>query len=479
MYTKEQIEIALKEYERLGSVQAVINLLEYPSSSTLYRWYERKIAEKTNYRGSLDKPYIIKEKIINAPNHPRIPDTSLKLDAIKCCFSIGEGVEYVSRDIGYSRASIYSWYRKICTATTVGIIGSSFITGPMHAASAIGEFANVVVLVRFNGDTQGDNGTGFNKPYNSTITNAPRTYWGSLIRKFNGANDTFAGGSFKEYLRNMSCGQHMVESVFPQTNSNDGTVYYLTMDKMVDEYKGSVQEIQLIKEIANQLNTKYPNLDGKMIDKDNDGVVDNLMIIASVQSYGHFVSHATNAGNDTKLAGKGIGPYDLIETHQVIMDLIFIQRHMNTYIRSTGLLPSKLCEASDTPVGIWDPMCIPGGRHWPLAVTREVIGWTKVDEIQPQNGEYTLYEASAAYKDENKRQAIKVKTPFSPTEYFAIEYRKKGERYKFDTFDQTAPADGIIVYRVNPTYKDEGNLRGNDYIYVYRPNDTSITASAG
>ena len=63
-------------------------------------------------------------------------------------------------------------------------------------------------------------------------------------------------------------------------------------------------------------------------------------------------------------------------------------------------------------------MCIPGGRHWPLAVTREVIGWTK--------------------------------------EYFAIEYRKKGERYKF-----------------------EGNLRGNDYIYVYRTNDTSITASAG
>ena len=58
MYTKVQIEIALKEYERLGSVQAVMNLLEYPSSSTLYRWYERKLAEKTNYHGSLDKPYI-------------------------------------------------------------------------------------------------------------------------------------------------------------------------------------------------------------------------------------------------------------------------------------------------------------------------------------------------------------------------------------------------------------------------------------
>ena len=53
---------------------------------------KENLQKKTNYHGSLDKPYIIKEKIINAPNHPRIPDTSLKLDAIKCFFSIGEGL---------------------------------------------------------------------------------------------------------------------------------------------------------------------------------------------------------------------------------------------------------------------------------------------------------------------------------------------------------------------------------------------------
>ena len=98
--------------------------MEYPSSSTLYRWYERKLAEKTNYHGSLDKPYIIKEKIINAPNHPRIPDTSLKLEAIKRCFSLGEGVEYVSRDIGYSRVSIYSWYRKYKKFGVAGLMSS-------------------------------------------------------------------------------------------------------------------------------------------------------------------------------------------------------------------------------------------------------------------------------------------------------------------------------------------------------------------
>jgi len=46
MYTKEQIETALKEFERLGSVQATITLLGYPSNSSLYKWYERKLANK-------------------------------------------------------------------------------------------------------------------------------------------------------------------------------------------------------------------------------------------------------------------------------------------------------------------------------------------------------------------------------------------------------------------------------------------------
>ena len=38
MYKKEQKEHALKEYERLGSVQATITYLGYPSRHTLYDW---------------------------------------------------------------------------------------------------------------------------------------------------------------------------------------------------------------------------------------------------------------------------------------------------------------------------------------------------------------------------------------------------------------------------------------------------------
>ena len=52
MYTKEQKERALKEFERLGSVQAVVTLLGYPSRHTLYDWYRNKIADIADYHSS-------------------------------------------------------------------------------------------------------------------------------------------------------------------------------------------------------------------------------------------------------------------------------------------------------------------------------------------------------------------------------------------------------------------------------------------
>ncbi|MBQ3817212.1 MAG: hypothetical protein II802_02935, partial [Clostridia bacterium] len=106
MYTKEQIETALKEFERLGSAQATITLLGYPSISTLYRWYERKVAYNQNDCDSVKETSNVEHRYINPAGHPRHPDSNLKLEAIKRCFSDGENVEYVSREIGYSRMSI-------------------------------------------------------------------------------------------------------------------------------------------------------------------------------------------------------------------------------------------------------------------------------------------------------------------------------------------------------------------------------------
>ena len=48
-----------------------------------------------NYHGSPQKPYNVEHRYINSAEHPRYPDTNLKLEAIKRCFSLGENVEAV------------------------------------------------------------------------------------------------------------------------------------------------------------------------------------------------------------------------------------------------------------------------------------------------------------------------------------------------------------------------------------------------
>ena len=122
MDTKEQEEIALKAYERLGSVHAVIRRLGYPSKSTLSHWYERRNADLENRHGH---PAEIPEKSdhkCSRPDHPWHPSAEFKYEVLSRCFELGENVEYVSREIGYSRISIYTWRRKYLKYGMVGLM---------------------------------------------------------------------------------------------------------------------------------------------------------------------------------------------------------------------------------------------------------------------------------------------------------------------------------------------------------------------
>lgn len=122
MYTKEQEEIALKEYGRLGSVYEVIRRLGYPSKSTLYRWYERRNAGLENRHGHTAEAREKTDHKCNTPDYPRHPSTQFKYEVLCRCFELGEDVEYVSRVIGYSRMSIHTWRRKYLKCEMVGLM---------------------------------------------------------------------------------------------------------------------------------------------------------------------------------------------------------------------------------------------------------------------------------------------------------------------------------------------------------------------
>ena len=61
--------------------------------------------------------------INNTATHPQHPSIEIKLEALKRCFENGEDVKAVSLEIGYSRASIYTWRRKFEKKGMLGILG--------------------------------------------------------------------------------------------------------------------------------------------------------------------------------------------------------------------------------------------------------------------------------------------------------------------------------------------------------------------
>ena len=141
MYTKEQEEMALREYERLGSVAAVIQKLGYPSEPTLYRWHERKKAGLENRHGQIAEATATMDHHCNTPGHPRHPSAEFKYEVLRRCFELGEDVEYVSREIGYSRKSIYVWRRKYLKYGMVGLMAKrkSIPRAPMLQDHALPE----------------------------------------------------------------------------------------------------------------------------------------------------------------------------------------------------------------------------------------------------------------------------------------------------------------------------------------------------
>lgn len=101
MYSEDQRERALALYDQHKSVTKVIQFLGYPTRQALYTWID--------IRRSPPKVKAPRRKWNNCPDHPRHPTVELKLATIHRCFELGENVQLVSEEIGYSRASIYNW----------------------------------------------------------------------------------------------------------------------------------------------------------------------------------------------------------------------------------------------------------------------------------------------------------------------------------------------------------------------------------
>lgn len=355
------------------------------------------------------------------------------------------------------------------------------------AASAVplkpaGNTTNLVLVCRFNGDSS--------DTYNSTSMTPSKTWWQSLMNAFNAEDST---GEFKRYVGAASNGMVNVDSVFPQ-NSN-GTLEYLDIDMNQSDYEGAPTDAQLFDSISRAFAAKYGSYDMTKANIDSDATtIDNVMVVMQTGSGDTFTSHQGEGSSigGCKLNGLNVGSYEVIPSSRVggvigSLDAVPAHEYLHTY-DALDLYRKVPANSSEKPAAYWDIMASASPTLLPLAVTSEDMGFGTINLVDA--GEHNLGTYGAS------NHAVAFKSPLNDNEYFVAEYRQGDltayNGYVADKclgnkggFDTSKSKDGVVVYRVNPkygTFERGGDGTGNtvnDYLYVFRPNDTAATHAGG
>ena len=353
--------------------------------------------------------------------------------------------------------------------------------------------ANMVLLVSFS-DTSQNMLDAFNKSYYiADNILGIKTNWQNFMWSVDGIKQTYVQRTWRDYLYEISQGQCNVKSYFPQTQA-DGKVVHITLDRPASDYKDN--DGLLVGDVASKFNAQLGSYNASRTDKNGDGFIDNLMIVPT--SSGVFTSHKGSLG-EVVTFGSGNNARKVKESITVVEGPLELSSGgmpnsgfsesvaVHEYLHTLGARDYYRDGISGDPVSYWDVMAKGGAYSWPLAFTRESVGWTNIPEVDSKNlkDSYTLYapsqsDAKKGVSNPSKPQALKIKTSLSSSEYFIVEYRQKnGGSTGSLAYDRYIGASGLIVYRVNESHSTMGNIRGDDYVYVFRPGETGLKDSAG
>lgn len=352
------------------------------------------------------------------------------------------------------------------------IMAGSVLQGKTVQAQEASHMANLVLFVSFS-DTGTDywEGTGgdINRIYNETAT--------------------YNALSVKDYFALASCGKLELDNIMPQmtkTESDDYVILPVTLDSATETYESTGSDYQLLRDTIQKLEEDN-TLDAltEKLDCDGDGYIDNVtFLVASAETgrnsslyphkadgaqYGFSINRVPmnhyNVINYGRLGGVSGGAG--VAAHE----LLHVLGPLDTYVVCDS--DTGVCDAG--PVGCWDIMADTNPFvQYPLAYTRKELGWIDIQEVSA-SGTYTL---TCPQKDSN-RYAMVLKTPYSDTEFFVVEYRKKGNFYNTaieDKIDAKIGGSGIIIYRVNTAANPKSNLYSN-YIYLFREGESEEQAT--
>ena len=323
-----------------------------------------------------------------------------------------------------------------------------------------GNFNNIVIYIRFSDEVE--------------FTDLQSTY----TNMFNASGVS----SLKTYFNEVSYNQLSVNTSFYPTNTGSTVVsyqdqhpraYYQPYNAATNPtgYQGgddgserTNREHVLLKNAVAAVASQVPA--DLNIDNDNDGKVDNVCFIVSGSPNGWsslLWPHMWSLYSQ----------YAYINSKRVYTFNFQIQS--STMSSGVGVLCHEMFHTLGAPdlyhysydglhpVWKWDLMEYNQNppQHMTMYMKWKYGHWLSTLPTITTPGTYKLAPTAIG------KNCYKIPSPNSSSEYFVIEYRKK-----MGLFDQSLPANGLIIYRINPSY--EGNADGPpDELYIYRPNGTS------
>lgn len=343
-----------------------------------------------------------------------------------------------------------------------------FFSMPAKAEEDNANFANVVVFVEFSDTNHNHSAAGYRCTQNSEFA----FEWFDGDGRHGSAS---SARSLKRYMDRISYGNVRIANFFPQF---DGTKI-IPFQLLNDTKYYSEHESQMVEEIIGKLSDyKGINLDLW----ESDGCLDNLAIVVPYlgqNGRGDFVAHhAVYGGASDKISGSLVRSYTILPEETVYVAMGESGTIIHEFMHALGYPDLyRARNGENRPVGAWDIMAEAGARvQYPLAYLRSNIsGWFSIPTVTQSTAGYSLYAATTATETTKDNQAVILRTDYSDTEFFVLEFRKKGKTYSStggysDELECNLPGSGLIIYRVNIVY-DTNVMGPPDMIYVFGPGD--------
>lgn len=333
------------------------------------------------------------------------------------------------------------------------------------------KMANLVIFVKMKGDERDI----YNAVYETSTYSISN--WEQIRKMYDGGTGYQDDNSFSNYIKTVSEGQIEVVNIFPQeyVDQVDNKTKVKTYELSQSHYD---YDVAMVSEVVQAIQSGAIEIDSSIkMDYVDNHVLDNLTIVVQGEDINGF-DHSYKSeysGSETIGSGLLVRNYNAFHSSSLVSDDASINVSQqqgviaHEFLHVLGFPDLYRLDGGGIPVGMWDVM---GGvtcfLQYPLGYLRAKKGWIQSQEITSP-GTYTLRDVTQS--GGNKLFTIKTPLAESDSEIICLEYRRLSD--DINGFEHIIGYEGgLLMYRINNNIADETNGKGENYIYVYRPDVT-------